>query len=132
MGSNLAPTFSNFAMDIRVENWYSSKWTTTTFLHYVDDIFPIFSRNTHVDSFFNFINSIDKNLQFSTEFPSSYGLPFLDTNILLTNNSFSITSADKVQRATQRHQIHHQASIMQEQAKLIGFQGYVCWSQSKF
>ena len=62
------------------------------YIRYVDVIFEIFSQNTHVNSIFNFINSIDKNLQFTTEFPSSSGLPFLDTTILLTNNGFSITS----------------------------------------
>ena len=87
MGSNLAPTFANFAIDT-----LPNEQQPLFYIRYVDDIFAIFSQITHVDSFFNFINSIDKNLQFTTEFPSSSDLPFLDTNILLTNNSFSITS----------------------------------------
>ena len=78
MGSNLAPTFANFAMDI-IESKIDTLPNDQQPLFYirsVDDTFAIFSQNTHVDSFFNFINSIDKNLQFTTEFPSSSGLPF--------------------------------------------------------
>jgi len=71
MGSNLAPTFANFAMDMIESQFHklSSEQKPLFYTRYVDDIFVLFNNESSALKFYDFMNSIDKNLQFTYEMP---------------------------------------------------------------
>ena len=73
----------------------SSEQTPFFYTRYVDDIFVLFNNESSALKFYNFMNSIDKNLQFIYEMPNDSHLPFLDTCISIKNNSFTIKHYQK-------------------------------------
>ena len=63
----------------------------TFYRRYVDDIFATFSSPSHVEPFFNYLNSRHNNISFTREEESDNKLPFLDINVSREKGTF-ITS----------------------------------------
>ena len=65
------------------------------YTRYVDDVFVVVKNPTDLHSFFDFINTVEKNLQFTIEMPVDRKLPFLDTCVEHHGSSFKIRSYEK-------------------------------------
>ena len=93
MGSPLSPIIANIFMEkFEIEALESSPHPPSLWKRFVDDTFVILE-SQYKEEFFNHINSIDENIQFTAETTKADGsMPFLDT--LLTpksDGSLSIT-----------------------------------------
>ena len=93
MGSPLAPILSNIFMrwfeEKALESYNGEK--PSYYRRYVDDTFVIFSNQSHVSPFFQFINKLHPNISFTKEEESdlSGSFPFLDINIGKENQKFT-------------------------------------------
>jgi hypothetical protein len=87
MGSPLSPVVANLYME-KFETYALSTFPLKpkVFLRYVDDTFVIWQHGRdELIRFFNHLNSINNNIQFTMEIESKKKLPFLD--VLVTRNS---------------------------------------------
>jgi len=78
MGSNLGPTMAAYTMHM-VELKYTIK--PLFYARYVDDIFAIFHNKEESDTFFEHIQNIHKNIQFTREDEQDGKLTFLDVEV---------------------------------------------------
>ena len=80
MGSPPSPKIANIFMEkFEIEALESSPHPSSLWKRFVDDAFVILE-SQHKEEFFNHINSIDKNIQFTAETNKADGsMPFLDT-----------------------------------------------------
>ena len=88
MGSPLAPLLANWFIaskeNTQLKN--NDKTKPIFYTRYVDDIFVLMENNHDLDNFYNKMNTIHPNLQFTLERPNNDKLPFLDTEIKKIKN----------------------------------------------
>ena len=94
MGGPLGPTLANFFLaHLEKSKMFDScpgKHQPKLYLRYIDDIFAIFDESQSYDIFFNLINSIHNNLEFTVEVATTT-LPFLDVNVKITEFSVDLS-----------------------------------------
>ena len=94
MGSPLGPTLANIFLCHHEKHWLDncpSEFKPLYFKRYVDDIFCLFSDENHVQSFLGYLNTRHPNMNFTIENEVDNALPFLDVNVIRSNEHF-ITS----------------------------------------
>ena len=81
MGSPLGSSFANFFLSHleRYKFFHNLDINPKLYVHYVDDIFVVFSENVSVDPFFNHINQQHPQTKFTVENSENNILAFLDT-----------------------------------------------------
>ena len=94
MGGPLGPTLANFFLaHLEKSKMFDScpgKHQPKLYLRYIDDIFAIFDESQSYDIFFNLINSIHNNLEFTVEVATTT-LPFFDVNVKITEFSVDLS-----------------------------------------
>ena len=92
MGLPLGPTFANMFMCFHENVWLSecpSDFKPFLYRRYVDDIFLLFRAKSHVNLFFEYLNSKHPNIQFTMDHEIDGSISFLDASIYRENNNFS-------------------------------------------
>ena len=64
------------------------KFKPVFYKRYLDDIVVLFDRPDHVKAFIDYMNSKNKNLNFSFETEKDEQMPFLDVNVFRENGKF--------------------------------------------
>jgi len=77
MGIPLAPLMADVCMDWVIDQTSKFQHQPKMFYRYVDDCFAIFSKS-QIDHFFNQLNQIHPQIQFTVEYKIENHLPFLD------------------------------------------------------
>ena len=93
MGSPLGPTLANIFMSHHEQIWLQNcpvSFKPLSYYRYVDDTFTVFSRPEHCDSFLSYLNAQHTNIKFTAERQVDNSIPFLDTNVTLSNSTFSV------------------------------------------
>ena len=91
MGLPLGPTFANIFMCFHESVWLSecpSEFKPFLYRRYVDDIFLLFRSKSHVNPFFDYLNSKHPNIKFTLEHERDGKISFLDASIHRENNNF--------------------------------------------
>ena len=81
MGLPLSPTFADIFMSFHEKIWLDScpsEFKPIFYRRYVDDTFLLFRSPSHVNLFFNFLNSKHRNIKFTMESERDASLSFLD------------------------------------------------------
>ena len=84
IGSPLGPTLANAFLSHYEKIWLndcSSQFKPVVYRHYIDDIFVLFKSKEYLKHFANYMNSKDKNINFSFETEDSNNFSFLDVKI---------------------------------------------------
>ena len=84
IGSPLGPTLTNAFLSHYEKIWLndcSSQFKPVVYRHYLDDIFVLFKSKEYLKHFANYMNSKDKNINFSFETEDSNNFSFLDVKI---------------------------------------------------
>ena len=73
MGNPLGPTLANFFLaDLETDLFDRFDGIKPKgYVRYVDDIFCVFEDESHITPFFDFLNSLHKNLEFTLEMGTS-------------------------------------------------------------
>ena len=91
MGSPVSPVIENIYMEYFESLAIPSSPTLIKlWFRYIDDVHSA-TRKDQVNNLQEHLNSIDPHIKFTTEFPETYGLPFLDTLTKPTPNSIEPT-----------------------------------------
>ena len=85
MGNPLSPTLANLFLAHFEKDWNNRSDAPSLYVRYIDDIFAVFNKKTHV-SFLNFINNVHTNLKFTSEIANK-SISFLDCWIDITDNN---------------------------------------------
>ena len=89
MGSPLSLILADISMHY-FENTFFEKISFPFWTRYVDDTFTLIDTSLHnIDHILQIMNSIDNNIQFAYEIENKGILPFLDTLVFCTHESFS-------------------------------------------
>ena len=91
MGSPIGPAFANIFMCHLEEKMMSTcpnNCRPIIYKRYVDDTFAAFDNKEKALAFLNYINSLHSNIKFTMDEENNSSLPFLDVNIIKTNNCF--------------------------------------------
>ena len=92
MGSPLGPTLANVFMCHMEKKWLSQcpiEFKPVLYKRYVDDTFLLFNSDSHVDLFFNYLNSRHPNISFTCDSEINEVLPFLDIKIKRETDKFT-------------------------------------------
>ena len=92
MGNPLGPTLANVFLCFHEQRWLDDcpiEFKPKLYRSYVDDIFLLFSDQSHVNQFYNYINSKHSNIKFTSDIEKNNCLNFLDVDINRINNCFS-------------------------------------------
>ena len=90
MGSPLAPTLANvFMSHLEKSIAHYSGASPKFYTRYVDDIFMIFNSKGDIEPFFNFMNNLHRNIEFTKEEEELCRLPFLDVMVERSINSYT-------------------------------------------
>jgi len=92
MGSPLGPTFANIFLSFHESLWLSQcppEFKPILYKRYIDDLLIIFSHQSHVPLFLNYLNNKHSNIKFSLETETNNSLPFLDILITHTDKTFT-------------------------------------------
>ena len=84
MGSPLGPTLANIFMSHMEKKWLRDcplDFKPVLYRRYVDDSFLLFSSDSHMDLFLEYLNSQHPNISFTFETENNSILPFLDIKI---------------------------------------------------
>ena len=92
MGSPLGPVLANLFMGYHEKNWISEYGSSKIHFYrrYVDDIFAVFESDEEASSFFNYLNTRHRSIQFTMEVQNENCLSFLD--VLVKNEHIVTTS----------------------------------------
>ena len=93
LGSPLGPTLANVFLRHWEEIWLKkcpNKFKPVYYKRYMDDTFLLFPTRDHINKFFRFINSRQKNMSFTYEVENDEQLSFLD--ILVTREDKEFTT----------------------------------------
>ena len=91
MGNPLGPTLANVFLCFNESKWLDDcpfEFKPKLYRRYVDDIFLLFSDNSHVNLFLNYLNNKHPNMQFTSASEINNNISFLDVNIHRKNNKF--------------------------------------------
>ena len=91
MGLPLGPTFSNIFMCYHETEWLKdcpTEFKPILYRRYVDDTFLLFKDRSHVNLFYDYLNSKHKNIKFTYETEKDKSLSFLDINIQREGSEF--------------------------------------------
>ena len=90
MGSPLGPSLANFFLGHLEEYKFFNVQNINPklYVRYVDDIYAIFDKDVHFQSFFNHINNQHPNIKFTVEESENNVLAFLDTQISIKDDEF--------------------------------------------
>ena len=91
MGSPLGPTLANIFMSHMEKKWLRDcpvDFKPVLYRRYVDDSFLLFTSDTHMDLFLNYLNSQHPNISFTFETEDNSILPFLDIKIQRNSENF--------------------------------------------
>ena len=91
MGSPLGPTLANVFLCYHESNWLKDcpkDLKPVYYKIYVDDIFVLFNKPEHAQSFLEYMNKKHKNMKFSIETEMNGSLSFLDVKIFRENDKF--------------------------------------------
>ena len=92
MGIPLTPLMAGVCMNWLISQTSEFKCQPKTFFRYVDDCFAIFSEKSEIVSFFNKLNQIHPQIQFTAEYEIENQLPFLDVLVEKgTNNNLQLS-----------------------------------------
>jgi hypothetical protein len=94
MGGPLSPSLANIFMCHNETIWLENCPTNFKPLYYrryVDDCFVVFSSESHVKLFLDYLNCQHNNIKFTHEMEKSDCLQFLDATITKCNNNFTIS-----------------------------------------
>jgi len=93
MGSPLGPLFANvFMSDFERKYMDALKSLGVKFwFRYVDDIFATFDNRREAESALAFLKKQHRNINFTMEVEENNKLPFLDTSVLRTDNTYKTT-----------------------------------------
>ena len=93
MGGPLGPTLSNFFVahleKVKMMSEETVSFRPKLYARYIDDIFAIFDGNQEYTQFFNYINSLHDNLEFTVEVATD-SLPFLDVQVQLCDDHIDL------------------------------------------
>ena len=92
MGSPLGPTLANVFMCHMEKKWLSQcpeEFMPVMYKRYVDDTFLLFTEDSHVNMFLDYINSQHPSISFTSEIEIDCILPFLDIKIKRESNQFT-------------------------------------------
>ena len=92
MGSPLGPTLANVFMCHMEKKWLQacpSHFKPILYRRYVDDTFLLFTEESHIDLFLQFLNSQHRNISFTCDKEVNNVLPFLDIKIKRGADNFS-------------------------------------------
>ena len=84
MGGSLGPLLANIYMAHLEEEYFlknTLEFSPSFYSRYVDDTFCLMKEESHVNSFLEFINNINSQIQFDVELENDGKLAFLDTVI---------------------------------------------------
>ena len=90
MVSPLGPSLANAFLSHHETKWLNDcpeKFKPVFYKSYVDDIFVLFKRPEHVKPFVDYMNSKNKNINFSFEAEKTRQMPLLDVNVFRENDS---------------------------------------------
>ena len=90
IGSPLGPTLANAFLSHYEKIWLndcSSQFKPVVYRHYIDDIFVLFNSKEYLKHFANYMNSKDKNINFTFGTEDSNNFSFLDVKITRYKNS---------------------------------------------
>ena len=94
MGGPLGPTLANFFLaNLEKHKMFSvcsHQHRPKLYLRYIDDVFAIFDKSQSYTPFFDFINALHRNLEFTVEVATN-SLPFLDVNVRLGTDGVKLT-----------------------------------------
>ena len=102
MGSRLGPVLANIFVGYNENKLFDFSVKAQFYKRYVDDTFAIFENEAECDEFFNFLNSLNLSLKFTSEKEESESLPFLDVKIQKSDIKF-ITSVCRKPSFTGQH-----------------------------
>ena len=91
MGLPLGPTFANIFMCFHEQNWLDncpSSFKPIFYRRYIDDTFLLFTDQTHVTRFLEYLNSMHPSIKFTYETEVNGKLSFLDINVCRSNLGF--------------------------------------------
>ena len=91
MGSPLGPTLANIFLCHHEKECLRNcpnEFRPIKYVRYVDDTFLLFSNESHVDKFQQFLNQQHDNITFTVEKEENGRLPFLDVDVTKTDNAF--------------------------------------------
>ena len=84
MGSNLAPTMAQFAMD-SIESKIEAQKKPLFYKRFIDDLVLVFESESKADEFLHYFNTLGE-IKFTMEKPQNNTIIFLDMEIKLANN----------------------------------------------
>ena len=94
MGGPLGPTLANFFLaNLEKHKMFAicpHQHRPKLYLRYIDDVFAIFDKSQSYTPFFDFINALHRNLEFTVEVATN-SLPFLDVNVRLGTDGVKLT-----------------------------------------
>ena len=88
MGSPVSAVFANIFMSFHEKHWLDlcpEDFKPILYRRYVDDTYVIFRSESHVEPFFNYLNSQHYNIKFTLEKESERRIPFLDMMVTKEN-----------------------------------------------
>ena len=91
MGSPIAPLMADVCMNWVLNEVSSFNPKPYIILRYVDDLFCVFNCERDLEMFFDKINTIHANIQFTKELEQNNQLPYLDVLVTRTDVKFKTT-----------------------------------------
>ena len=106
MGSPISPIVANLFMeDFEIRALATSPCTPKLWKRFVDDTFTVINK-THKEAFLEHLNSVNSNIQFTSEEPSEDGsMPFLD--MLITPDEEGRLKTTVYRKTTHTNQYQH-------------------------
>ena len=86
MGSPISVVAAKLTMQqIEKKILADTPWPVKLWKRYVDDTIVVLPKN-NIGQFINFINSVNRNIQFTCEVKQNFKLPFLNITIIWSEN----------------------------------------------
>ena len=92
MGGCISPTMANAFLCHHEKKWLENcpeDFKPVLYRRYVDDSFLLFKEQSHVNRFYEYLNTQHERIEFTCELEDKNSLPFLDILITKENNTFN-------------------------------------------